>query len=107
MSNLFLNSLQAHDLQSTEKCKIGIKAKKGKEKTNEIRVWDRGTGIRSEFQNNIFDPLISHKNNGAGLGLPLCRDILARHNGKISLENSSDIGTTFLIELPLSQNNLT
>ena len=46
-----------------------IKAKKGKEKTNEIRVWDRGTGIRSEFQNNIFDPLISHKNNGAGLGL--------------------------------------
>ena len=107
LSNLFLNSLQAHDLQSTEKCKIGIEAKKGKEKTNEIRVWDSGTGIRTEFQDNIFDPLISHKNNGAGLGLPLCRDILARHNGKISLEDSSDVGTTFLIELPPSQKNLT
>ena len=61
LSNLFLNSLQAHDLQSTEKCKIGIEAKKGKEKTNEIRVWDSGTGIRTEFQDNIFDPLIPIK----------------------------------------------
>ena len=106
LSNLFLNSLQAHDLQSTENAKSELRRKRKRE-TNEIRVWDSGTGIRTEFQDNIFDPLISHKNNGAGLGLPLCRDILARHNGKISLENSSDIGTTFLIELPLSQNNLT
>jgi signal transduction histidine kinase len=66
----------------------------------EIRVWDHGNGITKEHQERIFEPLYSNKMDGVGLGLPLCKDIMTRHNGKISLEKTSHEGTVFLIELP-------
>ena len=99
LSNLFLNSIQASN-GSPGRCPLGVIAQKKGGPSVQIRVWDRGSGITSEHRERIFEPLYSDKMDGVGLGLPLCKDILVRHKGKISLEKTSSEGTVFLIELP-------
>jgi PAS domain S-box-containing protein len=69
-----------------------------------IRVTDTGTGIPQELSEKVFDPFFTTKKpgKGTGLGLALVRRIIMLHNGTISIEKSGYEGTTFLIELPLS-----
>ncbi|MBN1761283.1 MAG: response regulator [Chitinispirillaceae bacterium] len=69
-----------------------------------IRVSDTGTGIPQELSEKVFDPFFTTKKpgKGTGLGLALVRRIVMLHNGTISIEKSGYQGTTFLIELPLS-----
>lgn len=54
----------------------------------EFLVKDRGTGISNIA--NIFVPFYTTKSQGAGIGLTLCRQIAAKHNGQVSLENRED-----------------
>ena len=69
-----------------------------------IRVADTGTGIPQELSEKVFDPFFTTKKpgKGTGLGLALVRRIVMLHNGTITIEKSGYEGTTFLIELPLS-----
>ena len=66
-----------------------------------IAVKDSGGGISIAEQERVFDPLYTSKNNGTGLGLPICRDIINRHNGSISLESEVGKGTTVKVFLPV------
>ena len=67
----------------------------------EIRVSDNGPGIPPSIRHNLFDPFVSEgKPNGTGLGLAIVSKILTDHGGSVSVEISSDIGTTFLVSLP-------
>lgn len=70
----------------------------------QIRVSDSGTGIPQELTEKVFDPFFTTKKpgKGTGLGLALVRRIVMLHNGTISIEKTGYEGTTFLIELPLS-----
>ncbi|HHV86821.1 MAG TPA: HAMP domain-containing histidine kinase [Petrimonas sp.] len=65
----------------------------------EITVSDNGQGISPEAMDKIFIPFYSTKANGSGIGLSLCRQIIARHKGKISVQSDKN-GTRFKIELP-------
>ena len=58
---------------------------------------DSGTGIPEEFIDQIFEPLFTTKQKGAGLGLASCKNIIEQHNGKISVKNNP---TTFIVQLP-------
>ncbi len=95
LTNLFSNSIQAMP-QGGDISLIAIQ----KESTIEIRVTDNGDGIQKESWNKVFDPLYTNKKDGIGLGLSLCRELMERHNGSITIEKSSTSGTTFLILLP-------
>ena len=64
-------------------------------------VSDNGQGISPEAKDKIFIPFYSTKTYGSGIGLSLCRQIVIRHRGKISV-NSDQKWTHFKIELPLS-----
>lgn len=70
-----------------------------------IKVSDTGPGIPSEIQDKIFEPFFSTKKDktGVGLGLAVVYGIVQRHKGKIWLECDKDQGTTFFIELPVTQ----
>lgn len=70
----------------------------------QIRVRDCGTGIQQELTEKVFDPFFTTKKpgKGTGLGLALVRRIAMLHNGSIIIEKTGYEGTTFLIELPLS-----
>ena len=71
-----------------------------------IRVSDTGCGIPEEYQRSIFHPFFrvdksrSREYGGAGLGLSLVWEIADLHGGSVWVEESSDKGTTIVVELP-------
>src|SRR5690554_4933605 len=64
-----------------------------------LTVKDNGQGISPEAMDKVFIPFYSTKTGGSGIGLSLCRQIVARHKGKISVQ-SDKRGTVFKIEFP-------
>ncbi|WP_112180285.1 MULTISPECIES: nitrogen regulation protein NR(II) [Paraliobacillus] len=67
-----------------------------------LYIEDNGSGISDELQESIFKPFMTNKDTGTGLGLPIIKRIIESHQGEISLESSSENGTTFLITLPIA-----
>lgn|GEM_PF-1253049 len=65
-----------------------------------IDVTDSGKGIVKDQWESIFDPFISTKESGMGIGLPFVRKIIFEHRGEINVLESSKNGTTFRIVLP-------
>ncbi len=68
----------------------------------EIRVRDDGAGIAPDVLPQIFEPFMTTKENGrgVGLGLAISRGIVERHNGRIEVESEPGRGTAFTITLP-------
>ena len=69
-----------------------------------IEVRDNGPGIEPEFQSRIFELYTRlHGKNlpGNGLGLPICRAIVANHGGDIWVESQPDKGSSFCFTLPI------
>jgi signal transduction histidine kinase len=64
-----------------------------------VEVGDDGPGVPAELAANIFEPLVSAREGGTGLGLALARRIAAAHGGTIAL-TPSERGATFRVELP-------
>jgi signal transduction histidine kinase len=67
----------------------------------EIRVRDTGHGIPNGIRDSLFDPFVSSgKPNGTGLGLAIVSKIVQDHSGSVSIEQTSESGTTVLVCLP-------
>ena len=71
------------------------------ENTARISVRDHGSGIPPQSVNSVFEPFVTTKKNGLGLGLAICRSIIASHAGDMWAINNPDRGATFTISLPL------
>ncbi len=65
-----------------------------------LEVRDTGAGISDEIRPRLFEPLVTSKKTGTGLGLLLCRQIVNRHGGEISVAEKAGPGATFRIRLP-------
>ena len=65
-----------------------------------IEIHDTGVGIAPEAIPKVFDPLYTTKVAGSGLGLPICKEIIENHQGRISLTSQAGQGTTVTIALP-------
>jgi len=70
----------------------------------EIRVKDHGPGIPSHILPQIFDPFFTTKpkGKGVGLGLSICKGILERHGGELTVETEAGQGATFSVHLPVT-----
>ena len=66
----------------------------------EIEVADTGCGISEQDAPHIFTPFFSTKEKGMGLGLTLARRIVQEHNGSLQPAPPSDIGSSFLFQIP-------
>ena len=64
---------------------------------------DTGSGIPENIQEKIFESFLTDKPEGTGLGLSIVKRIMRTHQGDVSVANSSSLGTTLRIELPLAQ----
>ena len=70
----------------------------------EVRVADNGPGIPASIRGTLFDPFVSSgKSNGTGLGLAIASKIIHDHDGSITVERTSELGTVFFIRMPRSQ----
>ena len=69
----------------------------------EVRIKDNGSGIPDEVIDKIFNPFFTTKptDQGTGLGLSLCNDIIRQHGGAISVTSEPGESTEMVIELPL------
>jgi signal transduction histidine kinase len=70
-----------------------------------LDVSDNGSGIAPSIRSRIFEPYVTTRNigEGMGLGLAISRKILLDHGGDLALMASSDAGTTFRLTLPLER----
>ncbi len=105
-----LANLIGNAVKFTEKGGVRITAQSSTDrKTIEIRVADSGIGISPEDSSRLFQPFeqLSPKTNrfpGTGLGLSLSRNLAKLLGGELTLEHSArDIGSTFLLRLPLDK----
>ncbi|MEM7750719.1 MAG: PAS domain S-box protein [Pseudomonadota bacterium] len=69
----------------------------------EIAVEDTGPGLSSEVKEKLFQPFVTTKPNGMGVGLSVCRNIIESHGGWIRGEDRPGGGTVFRVNLPVSQ----
>jgi signal transduction histidine kinase len=95
--NLLLNSIQAI---GKDKGKIECKIEQ-KDSTAIVEIIDSGPGIPDDILLRIFEPLITSKQHGTGLGLSTCKNIIEQHGGTISAYNNP---TRFVVLLPISLN---
>ena len=77
----------------------------------EARITDTGAGIAPEHLKRIYDPFFTTKSapkpgerRGTGLGLAVSYGIIQEHSGKIAVESTLGVGTTFSLEFPLIRN---
>jgi signal transduction histidine kinase len=65
-----------------------------------VDVEDDGPGVAAAVKERIFEPFVSNRGRGLGLGLPICREVVRAHGGEI-LEIGADGGAHFVVLLPV------
>jgi signal transduction histidine kinase len=96
-TNLIHNAIQAMNGRGTLKISTRLN-----DKTALVQITDTGPGISEALQVKIFEPFVTTKSRGegSGLGLSICKQIMARHGGGISVESHPG-KTTFTVALPI------
>lgn len=94
--NLVMNGL---DAMKSDGGQLWISTR-GNDGQIELRVRDRGPGISPEMMGRLFEPFVSTKHGGLGLGLAISRGIAERFRGKLLAENHSGGGAEFCLVLP-------
>ncbi len=96
--NLVLNAIEAmSDVVHEKRLVIAATRRNGQVV---IEVSDTGKGIPPALQEMLFDPFVTTKAEGGGLGLSVLQVIVLRHGGSVSVASEPDTGTTFSIVLP-------
>jgi len=78
---------------------IGGEGEKRRKLPFEVSLKDNGPGISPEIKDHIFDPFVTGREGGTGLGLALCAHYLAEMDGAIECD-SNEAGTNFCVRLP-------
>ena len=85
---------------------LSTRAQDGSELCFEVR--DDGSGIPYEILERIFEPFLTTKESGkgVGLGLAVSHNIIQRHHGRIDVQSEVGKGTTFTVSLPLASSDI-
>jgi len=67
-----------------------------------VTVEDSGRGVPTDILDQLFEPFVTSKANGMGLGLAISRSLLRSQGGELRLGASGATGTRFLLELPIT-----
>jgi signal transduction histidine kinase len=98
MIQCFLNLLR-NAYEATERGTVSVEAETRRKRVF-VRVMDTGKGIEPDRLPLIFDPFITSKDKGMGIGLDLARKIVEAHGGRIDVESPPGRGATFRVQLP-------
>jgi two-component system, LuxR family, sensor kinase FixL len=97
--NLLRNAAEA--VADQESREIGLVGEAADDSV-QISVVDNGPGIPDQIQSRLFQPFVSTKNTGMGVGLSICHAIVAAHDGRLWHEPNPAGGTIFRLTLPIA-----
>ena len=101
MVNLMRNAIEA--MAESPSKHLSIRARPLGREQVEISVADSGHGVPDELIGQLFQPFITTKAQGMGLGLSICRTIVEAHGGHLSVQSEDGGGTTFTFTLRRAQ----
>jgi len=96
--NLIRNSIEA--MQASTRRELLIVTNEGQNGTVEVSISDSGPGLAAEVAAQLFQPFVTTKDKGMGLGLSICRSIIDGHGGRIWATANPAGGVTFTFSLP-------
>lgn len=102
-----INNLLSNAVKYGDNKPVDIEVMEVENKWAEIRVRDQGHGIKLEDQERIMMPFqrVSTTSyvSGLGLGLFICNEIIKSHGGALLIESAPEMGSVFIVRLPLSK----
>jgi len=101
--NLLRNGMEAMTQTEPKQRRLDIAAREV-DQSIEIAVTDRGRGISPEAAAHLFEPFVTTKIEGMGIGLNICRSIIEFHGGRLWHEDNPGGGTIFRFTLPRAVN---
>jgi signal transduction histidine kinase len=100
--NLALNAMEAMHDQPADKRVMTIRSRRANVREAGVSVADSGAGIAQESIGGIFDPFVTTKPGGMGMGLAISRTIVEAYGGRIHAENAPTGGAVFYFTLPFA-----
>jgi C4-dicarboxylate-specific signal transduction histidine kinase len=100
--NLTLNALDAMEPVVDRPRQLIVRSRRTDVAQMMVEIVDNGVGL--EDPQAIFEQFFTTKATGMGMGLVICRSIVAAHNGTLTAARNDDFGTTFRFTLPLQGN---
>jgi two-component system sensor kinase FixL len=97
--NLILNGCEAMSGEPLARL-LSIRTVAGATGEVEVTITDRGAGVPAHVADRLFEPFVTTKPQGTGLGLAVCRTIVGAHHGRISVTNDAGAGATARVVLP-------
>ena len=109
--NLVLNALQAGGVDArvtvtTRQVDVhDLPTGVASDKSVMLRVEDNGPGIPEHLLRNLFDPFVTGREGGTGLGIAIVQRAIEAHHGLVFVDSDPDVGTIFSIYLPAQHSN--
>jgi two-component system sensor kinase FixL len=103
--NLVRNAIEAMAETDRRELTITIRVRTA-EHVAEVSVADTGPGIAPEIAARLFEPFVTTKPGGMGLGLSICREIVEAHHGYLTAAANPEGGTVFRLTLPMPPTEL-
>lgn len=100
LSNLAMNALEAA-AGAAEAVNLELRVCALNDRCLQIQLDDDGPGIDEDIVDRVFDPFFTTRAAGTGLGLAVVANTIANHGGSVSVENKTEKGARFSIELPM------
>jgi signal transduction histidine kinase len=101
--NLLMNAFDAVASLDRDRRTVTINVAPDEQNWIAISVRDAGAGIHPSVAGRLFEPFVTTKSNGMGLGLLVTRSIIEEHGGKVLSQPNPEGGTTFTLTLPTSE----
>jgi two-component system sensor kinase FixL len=99
--NLVRNAVEAMEQVERRELTIGTRAVP-QQGVAEVIVADTGPGVAPELAGRLFQPFVTTKATGMGLGLSICREIVEAHHGQLTTAPAPSGGTVFRVALPIA-----
>jgi C4-dicarboxylate-specific signal transduction histidine kinase len=101
MLNLVRNAIDAMDSITDRARVLRVRTEHNGREAIVVSVEDSGPGIDRGKVDSIFDPFVTTKPQGMGLGLAICQMIISRHEGQLSALSGNKGGALFQFTLPI------
>jgi len=96
---LFRNGIEA--MAGVKLRVLSVSTRVSDQRFVEVTVSDTGPGFSPEVLERLFQPFVTTKDDGLGIGLTICRSIVEAHGGHISAVRNQPVGAGFRFQIPI------